>query len=145
VIELRNLQRSARLDLSWLRRFATVALAECREKSADGRFALKGFTEISIAIVSDARISRLHRDFMNIPGPTDVITFDHGEVVISAQTAAVHAAEYGHSTEHEVALYVVHGFLHLNGYDDRLKNDRARMEREQKRIMKACLARVSVD
>ena len=43
---------------------------------------------MSVAIVSDRRIAEIHVDFMGIAGPTDVITFDHGDIVISAETAA---------------------------------------------------------
>ena len=48
-----------------------------------------------------------------------MITFEHGEIVISAQTAAENAAKYGKRLDHEVALYIIHGLLHLNGYEDK--------------------------
>lgn len=142
MIQLRNLQRRVALDLAWLRRFAGVALEQCRDRSADERFALRGLDEISVAIVSDRRIAQVHEEFMNVQGATDVITFDYGEIVISAETARRAAGKFGGRVEHEIGLYLMHGLLHLNGFDDRTRADRARMFRAQGRIMKACLARL---
>jgi len=138
-IHVENRQRSVRLHVPWLRRFASLALKKCRDHSGDGQFALRGLGEIEVAIVSDRVIAGVHERFMDIPGPTDVITFAHGEIVTSAQTAAWHAAEYGRSVDHEVALYIIHGLLHLNGYDDRMQGDATRMRRTQERILRACL------
>jgi probable rRNA maturation factor len=145
LISLRNHQRRVPLDLPWLRRFAAVALKECLRHSADGRFALRGFEEISIAIVSDRRIAQVHLDFMGLSGPTDVITFEYGEIVISAETAWAYAADFDLPVNHEVALYIVHGFLHLNGFDDRTRGGHVRMHRTQERIMKTCLGRLTAD
>ena len=141
-ISLHNRQRTIRLDLAWLRRFADVALEECLAHSADERFALKALPEVEVAIVSDRVISQVHLDFMGIPGATDVITFDHGEIVMSAQTAAIYARRFKHPVEQELAIYIVHGLLHLNGFDDRTARDHARMHRVQERVMQACLAGV---
>jgi len=141
-IEVHNHQRAVRLRLPWLRNFARLALEHCREKSADGRFALRGIEEIEVAIVSDHVISGVHERFMHIPGATDVITFEHGEIVVSAQTAATQAQRYGHPVEQELALYIIHGLLHLNGYDDLMRSDAARMRRTQQHILQACLARL---
>lgn len=140
-IQVHNRQRSVRVDLPWLRRIAEVALEECRGQSADGRFALKEIEEVEVAIVSDRVIADVHRRFMDIPGATDVITFEHGEIVTSAQTAAAYARQYGHDVDRELALYIVHGLLHLNGYDDLKRSDAARMRQTQERILRACLAR----
>ena len=139
-IHVQNRQRAVPVDLAWLRRFAEVALEKCARESADGRFALAQLAEVEVALVSDRVIARVHREFMGIPGATDVITFAHGEIVISAPTAASHAREYGHPTAHELALYTVHGLLHLNGYEDATPRAAARMHRTQDRILQACLA-----
>jgi probable rRNA maturation factor len=122
---------------------AEVALVECTPHSADGRFALRSLPEVEISIVSDRVIADVHLRFMSIQGPTDVITFDHGEIVMSAQTAQQYAAQYGHSLDHELALYIIHGLLHLNGYEDATARDAARMRRLQERLLRACLAQVS--
>lgn len=141
-IILYNRQRTVRVELGWLRRFAWLALAQCVEQSGDRRFALRRLSEVEIVLVSDRTIARLHKDFMNIAGATDVITFEHGEIVISAETARRRAPEFGHSADAEIALYLVHGLLHLNGFDDLAPRDAARMRRAQDRIWKACLAQL---
>ena len=128
--------------MPWLRGFARLALESCRDHSADGRSALRAIEKVEVAIVSDRVIAAVHERFMNIPGATDVITFEHGEIVASAQTAAAYARRYGRHVEQELALYIIHGLLHLNGYDDVKRSDAARMRRTQQRILRACLARL---
>lgn len=142
MISVGNRQRTVRFDLGWLRRCAEVALEECLRHCADGRHALGALEELEVAIVSDRTIARVHRQFMNIPGATDVITFEHGEIVISAETARAYAGQYGQTVELELALYIIHGLLHLNGYDDRTPRDHAAMHRVQDRVMKSCLGRL---
>ena len=139
-IHVENRQRAVPVQLAWLRRFAEVAVEKCARESGDGRFALAQLAEVEVAIVSDRVIARVHREFMGIPGATDVITFAHGEIVMSAPTAQRYAGDYGHSTDGELALYTVHGLLHLNGYEDATARDAARMRRVQARILRACLA-----
>ncbi|MDZ4820179.1 MAG: rRNA maturation RNase YbeY [Planctomycetota bacterium] len=81
---------------------------------------------ISIAVVDDATIHRINREFLQHDYPTDVISFvlDHtpdlleGEIVVSAQTAIQQAEQYGWPASNELLLYVIHGALHLVGYDD---------------------------
>ena len=143
LIHLQNRQRTVKVRLAWLRRFAEIALPECASHSANGGFALRRLPEVDLAIVSDRVIARVHEQFMNIPGPTDVITFEHGEIVMSAETAEVYAREHGQSVDAELALYTVHGLLHLNGYEDASANDAKRMRKTQERIMKACFERIS--
>ena len=141
-IHVENRQRAVPVNLPWLRRFAEVALGKCALQSADGRFALRQLAEVEVAIVSDRVIARVHRDFMGLPGPTDVITFAHGEIVMSAPTAQSYAREFGHSTDRELALYTIHGLLHQNGYEDATARAAARMRRTQERLLRACLALV---
>lgn len=143
MITVLNLQRRVALDLAWLRRFAEVAWEETSRHSADGAFALRSIEEVSVAVVSDRRIAEIHRDFMGIKGATDVITFEHGDIVISAETARAYAAGHGQSLEHELGLYVLHGLLHLQGFDDRTVEDRRRMHRRQDRLLKTCLRRLT--
>lgn len=129
-----NRQRRVPVRLPWLRKVATVALVECAKHSDDGKFALQQLAEVEVTIVSDAVIAKVHVDFMDIPGATDVITFDHGEIVISAETGALYAKEHGHSVSEELALYIIHGLLHLNGYDDTTAAAKKRMFKVQDRI-----------
>lgn len=111
----------------------------CEALSDDARFALRALPEIAVAIVSDTEISRIHVEFMAIEGPTDVITFDHGDIVVSAETAAIYAQRYGHPIEQELALYTIHGLLHLNGFDDLAAAPAARMRRTQNRVLREVL------
>jgi len=135
-IALRNRQRAVRLKTRWLKGLAELAHRRCCEVPGSGP--LGHLQEISVAIVSDLSIARLHSQFMRITGPTDVLTFDHGEIVISAETAAAHARRLSQPVELEIALYTVHGLLHLNGYDDRTPRDAMRMRRMQTRILRWC-------
>jgi probable rRNA maturation factor len=141
-INVMNRQRSVPVQLAWLRRFAGEALAACAGESGDGQFALRALPEIEVAIVSDEVIARVHVDFMSVPGATDVITFDHGEIVTSAETAKAYAKQHGHTVDEELALYLVHGLLHLNGYDDLEPTRRKEMHRVQNRIWKAIRKKV---
>ena len=75
--------------------------------------------DLSIALVSDREIARLHLRHMGIPGPTDVITFESpAEVVISLDTAARQAKSRRVGLKDEVAFLLLHGLLHLAGFDD---------------------------
>jgi probable rRNA maturation factor len=93
------------------------------------------FSEIDVILVSDRRMSELHHRFMGIDGPTDVITFQHGEIFLSVETAKRQAASYRTSLRHELRLYLVHGLLHLAGYDDHEASTRHQMDQRQERIV----------
>ncbi len=136
MITVRNAQRKLRVSLDELRTFAERALHLCLAERAPQTSALESLDEINIVLVSDARIAALHQQFMNIAGPTDVITFDHGEIFISTETAQRQAREFGTSMDEEIKLYLVHGLLHLHGYDDTTPALRRTMEAAQERVMK---------
>jgi len=82
--------------------------------------------EISLALVDDPTMQRLNREFLEHDYPTDVLSFVlereadslEGEVIVSTDFAIRSAAEYGWAPADEVLLYVIHGLLHLVGYDD---------------------------
>lgn len=137
-INVFNRQRTLRVNLPWLRQIAELARQQCLPYSADQRFALRDLEEVEVSIVSDRVIADVHMRFMNIPGATDVITFEHGEIIMSAQTAQHYGASYGHSVDEELALYIVHGLLHLNGYEDGTAREATVMRRVQERILRAC-------
>jgi len=134
-----NRQRKVKFDLAWLRRFATLALPECLKNSNGPTPVLPGLPEVEIAIVSDPAIARVHAQFLEDPTPTDVITFEHGEILVSADTARFNAERFGTALEAELGLYIIHGFLHLNGFLDELPEDAAHMAEVQNRILKFCL------
>jgi len=141
-ISVHNRQRKVPVALAWLRRFAPMALAQCLPHPAHEQTPLPHLEEVEVTLVSDATIARVHRDFMDIPGATDVITFDHGEIVISTETARDYAVLYGRTLDEEIALYIVHGLLHLNGYEDKEPAAAARMHRLQERLLAECLEKM---
>lgn len=102
-----------------------------------------GYWEITIALVDDARLRSLHRDFMGIDTPTDIMTFpvdesfeageiQGGELAISVDHAKTQAAEWGLSPGEEIAFLTAHGLLHLLGWRDDTNEQRQTMlERQQ--------------
>jgi probable rRNA maturation factor len=140
-ITIINRQRGVRVDLESLRAFAAHALLECLKLQKRKLGSLADLPEISVVLVSDKRIAGVHRRFMNDPTPTDVITFDHGEILISAQTAKRQARQFGTSLAHELRLYLVHGLLHLSGFDDKTRKGAAEMKRVQEKVVDRALRR----
>src|SRR5690606_12002404 len=96
--------------------------------------------EVVIGIVDDATIHTLNRTHLNHDYATDVLSFvyegdEHvldGEVILSAETAAREAAAFGWSPQGELTLYLVHGLLHLCGYDDQTDQDRQTMRARER-------------
>jgi probable rRNA maturation factor len=95
--------------------------------------------KVVLAFVDDATIAGLNKRFLDHEGPTDVITFPYGrgkklegEVVIGVEVAQRESAERGHDVNTELYLYVIHGVLHLCGYDDRSPNAAAEMRRKER-------------
>ncbi len=137
-----NRQRGVPVEMEWLRVFARVVLPHAATCKGKGEALLEGLPEIDVALVSSRTIAGIHRRFMGLPGATDVITFLHGEIVIGAGVAQDRAPEFGHAIELEIALYLVHGLLHLNGFDDAIPSDASQMRTAQNRIWRACLKRM---
>lgn len=92
--------------------------------------------EISVVLVSDRRIAALHAEFMGDPSPTDVITFQHGEIVASAETARRESSRRGLALPVEIARYVVHGLLHLGGWTDTDPDAAVGMRAMQEKILR---------
>jgi len=112
-----------------------VAVPLAMQNPSNGGGVLAELEEVEISIVSDEVIAQVHVDFMDIPGATDVITFSHGEIVISAETARSYGGEYGNSFERELMLYIIHGLLHLAGHEDEDVLERENMEKIQTFIL----------
>jgi probable rRNA maturation factor len=85
-------------------------------------------------------MAKVHRDFLNIQEATDVITFPYGEILVCAHIAAARAPEFGHSTTQELALYIIHGLLHLSGFDDLTTPEAQTMAITQQEILKLVLS-----
>jgi probable rRNA maturation factor len=130
-ISLLNRQRARTIDLQPLSRFARRALEKVESVKRTGLPA-----EIVVVLVSDRRISAVHLQFMQIAGPTDVITFQHGEIIISVETAHRQATKLGKELLPELCLYLLHGLLHLAGYDDTTDSGFREMQRLQRRLMR---------
>lgn len=99
--------------------------------------------KVTLAFVDDATIAGLNQRFLQHQGPTDVITFPYsrgkkleGEVAIGVEVAQREAADRGHDVNTELCLYVIHGTLHLCGYDDRTKRGAAEMRSKERAYLK---------
>jgi probable rRNA maturation factor len=134
-ISVRNLQRKVRVDVVDLEKFARKAMPLCLELPNAKTTNLEMLREVSVLIVSDRRMASLHRRFMNVPGSTDVITFQHGEIFISAEMAVRNARRFATALIHELRLYIVHGLLHLSGFDDRTEAAARKMRAMQEKIL----------
>ena len=132
---MRNVQRKITFNVVELEMFARKAAVLCLRLPRKKKTDLKTLGEISIVIVSDRRMASLHRRFMNERGPTDVITFQDGEIFINAEMAKRNARRFGNSLARELRLYAVHGLLHLHGFDDRDPAGARKMEGVQRKIL----------
>ncbi len=110
-------------------------MTTCLKRSGRKADVLSQLAEVTVVLVSDHRMADLHRRFLNEPGPTDVITFQHGEIVISPETARRQARAFRTSLERELRLYILHGLLHLRGYDDKSPAGAAEMKRVQEKLV----------
>jgi probable rRNA maturation factor len=134
-ITVRNLQRKVPVHVVDLEMFARNAAELCLRLPRRKKTDLAQLREISVLIVSDRKIASLHRQFMNESGPTDVITFQHGEIFVGVESARRNARRFGNAFERELRLYVVHGLLHLHGFDDRNAASARRMRVVQRKIL----------
>ena len=110
---------------------------------------------MGLVIATGERIRQLNRDYLGKDGPTDVIAFamlpeggdqwrfvmppdgvEHlGEVIVSYPQAVIQAGERGHSVEREMTILIIHGILHLLGYDDREAEPKRRMNEREVEIL----------
>jgi len=101
--------------------------------------------ELAVTFVSEADLTRMHAEYLDDPTATDVITFDlgtegegpAGELYVSVERARQVASQREVAVERELTLYVVHGVLHLCGFDDRDASDAARMRSAEAAVMAA--------
>jgi probable rRNA maturation factor len=132
-ISLANEQTTHAVDAEQLRAAVRTVLEDSPYASAT----------VGVAVVDDAAIHELNRRYLDHDWPTDVLSFVlderdgrlRGEVVISADTAAATADAYGWSPAEEQLLYVLHGTLHLVGFDDKSPDDEARMRAAEKKYL----------
>ena len=135
-VTIRNLQRKIPVKIAVLQTFASRALPHCLGLGPIGPEMIASLPQICVFLISDARMTGLHREFLKKTGSTDVITFQHGEIFISVEMARRNARRFGNSLLRELELYIAHGFLHLAGLDDRKPADARKMRAAQGRILR---------
>jgi len=129
-----NMQEEFPISARWVTKLARLAAADAWQ---DG--------ELSVAVVDASRMSEMNRRYTGRAGDTDVLAFPLeddsdgcvGEVVVSASRAAREAAARGISAKDELALYIVHGVLHLLGYDDGDAASRRKMYAREREVLSA--------
>lgn len=104
---------------------------------------------VSVSFVTDEEIHALNREYRDVDRPTDVLSFSQlegesfpspldkwlGDVVISVPTAYRQSIDYGHSVQREIGFLLVHGFLHLIGYDHEDEESERAMFELQERVL----------
>ena len=105
-----------------------------------GKGVISDLELIEITFLDDDEMARLHGEFLGDATTTDVITFDHGELLIGVETAERQSLEFETSIHREIALYGIHGMLHLAGFDDRDSLEAKLMERRQKDLFSKVFA-----
>ncbi len=122
--------KSGRLKLSITAHAGTKHVAYLRKYLTAAWPMVEGAPKVlSVGLVGDEHMARLHKQFLKIDGPTDVLTFeldhdknDHctgGEVIVCVPEAERRAEELNIDPANELLLYALHGLLHLSGYDDK--------------------------
>lgn len=146
-LALRNRHRRSRLNSALLRRIILTALNE-KPISINSRGRVSH--ELCVVFVDDAEMEQLNRRWLGHAGTTDVITFDHstgasaanarcplrGDIVISLDEAKRQARRFHTNWQSEVVRYLVHGLLHLRGFDDCSTPERRVMKRAENRLLK---------
>jgi probable rRNA maturation factor len=142
-IAIRNRQRLCRLDVRLLRQIARVLLKEY--------FSLSEY-ELGVHVVEAPEMIQINEHFLRHAGSTDVITFDYseeqligegqgtdvlaGELFICVTEAQIQAKRYRVDLASELLRYLIHGILHLRGYDDKTAKLRRPMKREEDRLLR---------
>jgi len=128
------------VDLDQLCLVAEKAHPLCLAQAKEPDSPLQTLTEIELTLVTDKVITAVHAEFLDDPTPTDVITFHHGELLISPMTALRQGAIHAQPLQNEVSLYAVHGLLHLAGHEDYSEEGATTMRRLQEAILEQVLA-----
>ncbi len=159
-VTIANRQRVRKINPRLLKKIANTLLAELEVEKA----------EIGICLVAALEMTRLNETFLKHKGSTDVITFDygfgvppsggkfskksvranrlkpelqtlHGEIFICMDEAVLQARKFGTNWQSEIVRYLVHGILHLLGFDDSSANVRRKMKREENRWLREMIRR----
>jgi rRNA maturation RNase YbeY len=149
-LSLRNRQRARKIDLRLLRR----VILNCLEDLLD----VKRF-DLGIRLVNSKEMMRINEGYLGHRGSTDVITFDyadapgrvsraslrrpksgtahciHGDIYVCVDEAFLQAKQFDVSWQEELVRYIIHGILHLLGYDDHTRRLRQPMKRMEEKLM----------
>ncbi|MGA9453463.1 MAG: rRNA maturation RNase YbeY [Verrucomicrobiia bacterium] len=154
-VSIASRQRVRKINRRLLKRITTALLADLEVENA----------ELGIHLVAAQEMMRLNETFLRHAGPTDVITFDygfgvppsgglprnfsqqtnrlkpelqtlHGEIIVCVDEAVWQARKFGTNWQSETVRYLVHGILHLLGYDDSSAGTRRKMKREENRRLR---------
>jgi len=150
LLTIRSRQKSHTVDAWLLRRLAKWALAE----TESGQVAKPVSHELGVYLVGPVEMAKANERYLQHDGPTDVITFDYGtpgaapkpgpvlgDIFICPVVAEEFAGELKTSWTEEVVRYLIHGILHLRGYDDSAPGPCRTMKREENRLMKLAAER----
>jgi probable rRNA maturation factor len=147
-------QTTRRLNLPLLRQLVRRLLKEWppRRGPSGTKESFRAGGSLGVYFIQAAEMTRLNEQFLGHAGSTDVITFDYaegaepggrgGEIFISVDDAVASAPRFRGTWQSELARYLVHGMLHLRGYDDRRPAARREMKKEENRVLKALLRRL---
>ena len=103
-------------------------------------------SELSVTFIHDKQMRELNREYRNIDRTTDVLSFPQGEgpggtllgdIIISIETSLRNSRRYGTAHEEEIKKLLVHGILHLLGYDHKKKREREEMREKEREILKS--------
>ena len=133
-----NQQERVDIPEAWLTALEQItdwSVGKALEAATSEDTPLHHLAHLEVTLVDDVTSDRVHRDFMDIEGATDVITFHHGEIVIGAEVAKRQAEEYGEPLLREIYRYFIHGLLHLAGHEDELAEQRSIMEAAQESLV----------
>ncbi len=137
IVEIANLQKDYGIKSSKIKRAVKEVLSK---EGKDAR--------LSIALVDNSKIKELNKQYFNSDEVTDVISFPlsnnknllSGEIIVSVETAVDTAVDTAGkrniSIEGEIVLYIIHGILHLLGYDDGNEGDARAMHEKESKILK---------
>ncbi len=132
-VEINNMQQKLKVDKELRELFETI----CRNTAR-----LEGFDhgEISIALVDNEEIRGLNKKYRDVDEATDILSFPLGDeilgdIIISVERAVSQAEEYGHSLKRELCYLLIHGVLHILGYDHKNTGEKDEMRKKEERVL----------
>ncbi len=129
MINIFNTQRKVKITEEFKNKLQNFLQEVLRSEDRENEF-----LEINIILVNNKRIRELNREFLKRDRPTDVISFnlgDVGEIYLSTWTALERSKEYGWDVKFEIVRYALHGLLHILGYDHEKEEDAQKMEEKE--------------